>query len=225
MLCSAGTMRRTLPDPAKGTRSPARRRLAAALGPGAVAMAAVAALGCGPSSSSSLYGGTASAQTSGQAAAELRHLEVQVTACNRIRRRIQDDPQTFATIAVGPQCTVVAHAGGDAWIGEPGDACTLQIDGRPHRLRVTDATATFAVRHTATGKRSYVDEGLTQVRIGGDEVDEHGEVRHLLFVFDGALESSVDAEDWCAARLAGAAKAARAASPAPATYGEANWSP
>ncbi|HEY5242111.1 MAG TPA: hypothetical protein VIJ22_11620 [Polyangiaceae bacterium] len=173
---------------------------------------------------STFYGGTASAQTSGQAAAELRHQQIQVTACNRIRRRIQDDPQTFATITVGAQCTVVAHAGGDAWIGEPGDACTLQIDGRPHRLRVTDATATFSVRHSVTG-RSYVDGRLTEVRIGGDEVDEQGAARHLLFVFDGALESSVDAEDWCVARLAGAAKPARAASPTQATYGEANWSP
>lgn len=46
-----------------------------------------------------------------------------------------------------------------------------------------------------------VDRAAVQARIGGDETDATGHVRHSLFVFEGPLARADDARDWCVAML------------------------
>ena len=182
------------------TRCPAGSWLAAAIG---LATLAVAALGCRQTSMYLVYAGTGSAQTTGEAAADLGHLEVHLKLCNGVRRRFLDEPEYFAAIVVGRECTIGAQQVGRTVIGSPGTACTLRVDGRVHRLSVTDATATFAQHTFSTrfGLVTTVDESSVQARIGGDESDGAGGVRHSLFVFEGPLVRVGDAEDWCLATL------------------------
>lgn len=188
--------------PSDEARCPADRRWAAALGP---ALLAVTALGCGPRGYGAdlVYAGTGSAQTTGEAAADLGHEEVGVRICRGVSRRFRDDPYSFAAITVGRACIIPADEAGGTVVGSPGSTCTLVVDGRVHRLRVTDATATFGAfaSWTKTGLMRFVDRTGVQARIGGDETDEAGHVRHSLYLFEGPLARTTDARDWCVAML------------------------
>jgi hypothetical protein len=136
--------------PPDGAKCPAGSWWAATVGPAALA---VAALGCSSRFGSSvdlLYAGTGSAQTTGNAAADLGHQEVDVKVCNRVRRRFLDEPRSFAAIAVGRTCIIPAEQDGRTLIGSAGSDCTLVVDGRVHRLRVTDATVTFGANASAS---------------------------------------------------------------------------
>jgi hypothetical protein len=184
-------------------RRPTDSRVAAAFGP---AVFALAALGCGTRSGYGVdlvYAGTGSTQTTGVAAADLGHQDVDVRICGGVRRHFLDEPQSFAAIAVGRGCVIPAEQAGSTVIGEPGSMCTVRLDGRVHRLRVTDATVTFPERAmwTRSGLVRTVDDTLMHARIGGDESDGAGGVRHSLFLFEGPLLREGDAEDWCVARL------------------------
>jgi hypothetical protein len=181
-------------------RCPAVSWRTAAIGPVTLALAA---LGCGPASVHLVYAGTGSAQTTGEAAADLGHQEVHVKMCNGVRRSFLAEREYFAAIVVGRGCTIAAQQAGRTVVGWPGTTCTLRIDGRVHRLRVTDATATFGQQAfwTKYGLVTAVDQSVVQARIGGDESDGAGGVRHSLFVFEGPLERVTDAEDWCLATL------------------------
>ena len=150
-----------------------------------------------------VYAGTGSSRTTGEAAADLGHQEVHVQMCNGVRRRLWDERESFAAIVVGRTCTIAAQQTGRGVVGSPGSTCTLRIDGRVHRLRVTDAMATFAERAVVTryGVTTVADEGVIQARIGGDESDGAGGVRHSLYLFEGPLVGASDAEDWCLATL------------------------
>lgn len=163
-------------------------------------MLAFAGLGCaGPTSEYLAYAGTGSVQTSGEAAADLGHQEVQVRMCNA-----SDERMSFAVIAVGQGCVVGANRTGGALVGWPETTCTLWVDGRVHQLRVTDALATFAESALLTkhGLVTTVNEGVITVQIGGDERDGAGGVRHSLFLFEGPMVRTGDAEDWCLGVLA-----------------------
>ena len=169
-------------------------------------MPAVAALGCASRFGASVdlaYAGTGSAQTTGEAAADLGYQEVDLKVCNGVRRRFTDEPQYFAAIAVGRACVIPAEEAGRTLVGSPGSNCTLLVDGRVHRLRVTDATATFGVRAlwTRYGVATYADDGVVSTRIGGDESDGAGHVRHSLFLFEGPLTRTGDAATWCVSML------------------------
>jgi hypothetical protein len=48
---------------------------------------------------------------------------------------------------------------------------------------------------------SFADRSLVHLRIGGDESDGAGAVRHSLFELEAPLASAQDAERWCLARL------------------------
>jgi hypothetical protein len=147
-----------------------------------------------------------------------------VTVCKGVRRRLGDEREYFAAIAIGRGCALAARQAGGTVIGEPGTTCTLRVDGRVHRLLVTDATATFTqhASYTRFGWVTTVDEGVVRARIGGDESDGAGGVRHSLFLFEGPLVRAGDAEDWCLARLPEPEPAPPAKPEAPAETVESN---
>ncbi len=189
--------------PSDGARCPAGSSWTAAIGP---VILALTTLGCGARSGHGIelvYAGTGSARTTGAAAADLGHEEVGVRICHGVRRRFLDEPYDFAAIAVGRTCIIPADEAGRTVIGTPGYTCTLVVDGRVHRLRVTDATATFGAHAiwTKLGPLTATDATVVQARIGGDETDGTGQVRHSLFLFEGPLTRTDDARDWCVSML------------------------
>jgi len=174
-----------------------------------LALVALAASGCHwkAPSASIVYGGTARVETSGQPASDLGHQEVSLVFCNRIRWRFTDEPLSFGAIVVGPECAIGAHLVGATLVGVPGAECTVHVDGTARRLRVTEAMATFGsqmiVRQYLRQQRLFPapDASHTEVRIGGDESDDHGGYRHVLFSFEGPLARANDAHDECVESL------------------------
>ncbi|MGD0529982.1 MAG: hypothetical protein ABSE49_32910 [Polyangiaceae bacterium] len=191
------------PDAAR----PAIPRIAAAVGP---AVFAALTLGCatqlrpGGYAVDLVYAGTGSTRTTGVAAADVGHETIDVRVCAGVRRRVFDDPQTFAAITVGGGCIIPAEVVGRTVIGEPGSMCTVRVDGRLHRLRVTDALVTFREHAlwTRFGMLQVADKSVVHARIGGDESDGAGALRHSLFELEAPLARAEDAQDWCVARLA-----------------------
>jgi hypothetical protein len=115
-------------------------------------------------------------------------------------------------IELGPLCTIpVTSVTTTGAIGGVDGTCVLFVGRHEHRLRVTDALVKFSVGHglvrgmTMLGKfpvaysvpSSFVDPGLVEVRIGGDELDERGRARHVLLSFEGGRTRVADADAWC----------------------------
>ncbi len=178
--------------PSRAAKCPAPLAASAAVG---LAILAFGTFGCAASTSEHLvYAGTGSVQTTGVAAANVGLEEVRVSLCRGSLGHLE-----LAAIAVGGTCNVAAEREGDTLVGRGETTCALRVDGREHRLRLTDATATFGQRvyPTLRGSAVAVDQALVKVRMGGDESDGAGGVRHSLFVFEGPLVRTSDAEDWC----------------------------
>ena len=68
---------------------------------------------------------------------------------------------------------------------------------------MTDAAVVFPERAVWTrfGTVRVPDRTLVQARIGGDESDAAGTVRHSLFDLEAPLARADDALDWCVDRL------------------------
>lgn len=201
----AGMLGPTIVTPSEATR-PAVARVAAAVCPaalGALALGCVAQSGPASYAVDLVYAGTGSTRTTGVAAADLGHEYIDVHVCRDVRRRFFDTPQSFAAIRLGGGCVIPAEVSGRTVIGEPGPMCTVRVDGRVHRLRVTDATVTFpqGAMWTRFGMVSVADRSLAHARIGGDESDGAGGLRHSLFELEAPLVRASDAQGWCVARL------------------------
>ena len=119
--------------------------------------------------------------------------------CNEVRWRFTDAAQTFGVLAVGPECAVGVQRTAGKLVGTPGDECIVRVGGNVHRLRVTDAQATFALRSMVGryGVITWADPSAAGVRIGGDERDGTGRYRHVILDFDGRLVREGDAHDMC----------------------------
>jgi hypothetical protein len=151
------------------------------------------------------------------AGSELGEISVDVASCHGVRRTEtgKPDERTVTVLEIGPDCSIPMTSKGAALVGQRGTTCTLHVGNHDHRLRITDALATYTVRDGLVPSRAFVgkfqvtryfvhseiDSRLVGLRIGADEDDDRGTTRHVLLTFEGQRRREAQVDAWCHAIL------------------------
>jgi hypothetical protein len=156
-------------------------------------------VGCGPTSWTTAYGGTASLEGSRGAPPALAHQSVAVMSCvpaaHSVAREWSELAEPFAILTVGDRCTIDGAWAAGTFLAETGGQCVLPFPDQEVAIRVTDAMA----RRPIVGGRhgSYEDSTYVEVQIAGDTTNARGPGEHVRYQFSGTIGNAVDASQPC----------------------------
>jgi hypothetical protein len=155
-------------------------------------------LGCGPTSWTIAYGGTASLEGARGATPALAHQSVAVMSCTPDVAHTRWWPEVaepFAILTVGDRCTIDGAWAAGTFLAKTGDPCVLSFPDQEVAIRVTDAMA----RRQVVGARygSYEDSTYIEVEIAGDTMNAPGPGEHVRYRFSGTIGNAVDARQPC----------------------------
>jgi hypothetical protein len=146
-------------------------------------------VGCGSTSRTIAYGGTASLEGSKGANPALAHQSVAVMSCPGAAHSDANGwpevPEPFAILTVGDRCTIDGAWRAGTFLAETGGQCVLPFPDQEVTIRVTDAMA----RGPAS---TYIE-----VQIAGDTMNAEGPGEHVRYRFSGTIRDAVDANQPC----------------------------
>jgi hypothetical protein len=156
-------------------------------------------VGCGPTSWTIAYGGTASLEGSGGVTPALAHQSVSVMSCTPTAhsdpRAWSEVPEPFAILTVGDRCTIDGAWSAGTFLAETGGQCVVPFPDQEVAIQVTDAMA----RRPVVGGRYglYADSTYIEVQIAGDTMNTRGPGEHVRYRFSGTIRNTVDASQPC----------------------------